>query len=181
MASGTLSNNNVDVSNNNPTLSWGGRAVIGTVNGQELSVNMPANPDTHVTVVNNLTSSSTTAALSAYQGNVLNYAVSALQQPNNGNSVGGVYFYRVGRIIYATISEGTMTSNLASGATLATAPVGYRPTRVCIAMGMCTIPNVGTQAVRLHINYNGTITYPGDLGTIPSGSTIRLSTCYIAQ
>lgn len=61
--------------NNNPTLSWGTTSSIGTVGGTTLQVTMPANPNTWRGIQNNLTSTSTTDSLSAYQGKLLNDAL----------------------------------------------------------------------------------------------------------
>lgn len=60
----------VEVIDGNPTLSWGNRSVVGTVQGTAMHVTMPANPAP--AVVDNLNSTSATDALSANQGKVLN-------------------------------------------------------------------------------------------------------------
>lgn len=59
----------VTVSDNNPSLAWGQQSTVGTVQGTALHVKMPSNPAP--SVVDNLNSTSTTAALSANQGRVL--------------------------------------------------------------------------------------------------------------
>ena len=61
----------VTVTDGNPTLSWGTQSKVGTVQGTDLHVTMPTNPDTWRPVQDNLTSSSTTDCLSAKQGKVL--------------------------------------------------------------------------------------------------------------
>lgn len=60
----------VSVTDSDPTLSWGTRSKVGSVAGTDLHVTMPGNPAP--AVVDNLTSTSTTDALSANQGRVLN-------------------------------------------------------------------------------------------------------------
>ena len=60
------------VSDNDPTLAWGTQSKVGTVNGTDLHVTMPANPDTWRPVVDGLTSTSATDSLSANQGRILN-------------------------------------------------------------------------------------------------------------
>lgn len=67
---GTATFYDVEVTDGDPTLAWGTRSKVGTVNGTDLHVTMPANPAPEV--YNGLDSASTTKALSAYQGNVLN-------------------------------------------------------------------------------------------------------------
>lgn len=67
-------NTTYSFSNNNPTLAWGTKSTVGTVGGVALTVTMPGNPNTNTwrPVQNNLTSTSTTDCLSAYQGKLLN-------------------------------------------------------------------------------------------------------------
>lgn len=60
----------VTVTDSDPTLSWGTRSKVGTVAGTDLHVTMPGNPAP--AVVDNLTSTSTTDALSANMGRELN-------------------------------------------------------------------------------------------------------------
>ena len=60
----------VTVTDSDPTLAWGTRSKVGEVAGTDLHVTMPANPAPGV--IDNLTSTSTTDALSANQGRVLN-------------------------------------------------------------------------------------------------------------
>ena len=60
------------VTDGDPTLAWGTRSTVGTVNGTDLHVTMPANPDTWRDVVDNLNSTSTSKSLTANQGSVLN-------------------------------------------------------------------------------------------------------------
>jgi len=59
----------VSVTDGNPTLSWGTRSKVGSVAGTDLHVTMPANPAP--AVVDNLTSTSATDALSANMGREL--------------------------------------------------------------------------------------------------------------
>lgn len=61
----------VTVTDSDPTLAWGTRSKVGTVQGTDLHVTMPANPDTWRPVVDNLTSTDTDKSLSANQGKVL--------------------------------------------------------------------------------------------------------------
>lgn len=60
--------------NKNATLAWSTTSTIATVGGVDIKVTMPANPDTNTWrgIQNNLTSTSTSDSLSAYQGKVLN-------------------------------------------------------------------------------------------------------------
>ena len=175
MASGTLSNNNVDVSNNNPTLSWGKRAVVGTVNGQELSVNMPANPDTRVTVLDSVTSTRTDAALSAYRGKLLN---DQFWNVTNQATSGGFYYYKYGRVCFAVLAEGTLGNAVNSGGTLATIPVGFRPIRVCPAPAYAWVNGVGDVACRVHFNASGTVGLQGG-NNLPAGAALRVFACYV--
>lgn len=66
---GTATFYDVEVTDGDPTLAWGTRSKVGTVQGTDLHVTMPANPAPGV--IDNLTSSSTTNALAAKQGNTL--------------------------------------------------------------------------------------------------------------
>ena len=59
----------VTVTDGDPTLAWATQSKVGTVQGTDLHVTMPANPAP--AVVDNLTSTSTTDALSAKQGKIL--------------------------------------------------------------------------------------------------------------
>jgi len=59
----------VTVVDSDPTLSWGTRSKVGSVQGNDLHVTMPANPAP--AVVDNLNSQSATDALSANQGRIL--------------------------------------------------------------------------------------------------------------
>ena len=59
----------VTVVDSDPTLSWGTRSKVGSVQGNDLHVTMPVNPAP--AVVDNLNSQSATSALSANQGRVL--------------------------------------------------------------------------------------------------------------
>jgi hypothetical protein len=68
----------VSVTDGDPTLSWGSRSKVGTVQGTDLHVTMPANPDTWRPVQDNLNSTSTTDSLSAKQGKVLNEKIGGL-------------------------------------------------------------------------------------------------------
>lgn len=68
----------VSVTDGDPTLAWSTRSKVGTVQGTDLHVTMPANPDTWRPVQDNLTSTSTTDALSANQGKVLNDKITGL-------------------------------------------------------------------------------------------------------
>jgi hypothetical protein len=62
----------VTVTDSDPTLVWGTRSKVGDVQGTDLHVTMPANPDTWRPVQDNLNSQSATDSLSAKQGRVLN-------------------------------------------------------------------------------------------------------------
>lgn len=65
-------NSTYTFSANNPTLAWSTTSTIGTAGGTTYKVTMPANPNTWRGIQNNLTSTSTTDSLSAYQGKLLN-------------------------------------------------------------------------------------------------------------
>ena len=175
MASGTLSNNNVDVSNNNPTLSWGKRAVVGTVNGQELSVNMPANPDTRVTVLDSITSTRTDAALSANRGKLLN---DQFWHVTNQATSGGFYYYKYGRVCFAVLMEGSLGNAVNAGGTLATIPVGFRPIKACPAPAYAWVSGVGDVPCRVHFNASGTVALQGD-NNLPAGAGLRVFACYV--
>ena len=43
----TISGASYAVTNNDPTLSWGAKSVVGVVDGVSLTVNMPSNPENH--------------------------------------------------------------------------------------------------------------------------------------
>lgn len=65
-------NTTYSFTNSSPTLAWNTKSTVGTVGGVPLTVTMPANPNTWRGIQNNLTSTSTTDSLSAYQGKLLN-------------------------------------------------------------------------------------------------------------
>ena len=69
----------VTVMDSDPTLAWGTRSKVGTVQGTDLHVTMPANTDTWRPVQNNLNSTSETDALSANQGKVLKNYIGELR------------------------------------------------------------------------------------------------------
>lgn len=88
----------VTVTDSDPTLSWGIRSKVGAVQGTDLHVTMPANPAPGV--VDNLNSQSTTDALSANQGKVLNEKIIKLnaqtayvsaQDPDNYTETGAFH------------------------------------------------------------------------------------------
>ena len=174
MASGTVTSGGVTVNNSNPTLSWGNRSVVGTVNGEELSVQLPANPNTNINVVDNLASTSPTSALSANQGRILNEKIATPQTA----TAGGFYYYKVGRICYAVFSEGTLGSNINVNGTIANIPNGFRPIRVCPVCATAYISGRGDVPCRLHFNAGGSITLQGD-NNLPAGSALKCSTCYV--
>lgn len=62
----------ITVTDGDPTLAWGTRSAVGSVQGTDLHVTMPSNPDTWRPVVDNLNSSAADESLSANQGRVLN-------------------------------------------------------------------------------------------------------------
>lgn len=159
MASGVLPRANV--SNNAATLAYGTTSTIGRIDGTALTVTMPA----QLSVVNNLTSSSTTAALSANMGRTL---VTPSTASNNGFN-----FYKVGRLCYVTFSTGTVGTNYPVGSTICSIPSGYTPIQVCIALGYGS----GGTVYYFHINAGGTIGV--QVRDIPSGSWFRMSACYI--
>ena len=70
----------VTVNDSDPTLAWGQQSKVGDVQGTDLHVTMPSNPDTWRPVQDNLTSTSTTDCLSANQGRVLNEKIANVQQ-----------------------------------------------------------------------------------------------------
>ena len=72
----------ITVTDSDPTLSWGTRSKVAEIQGSDIHVTMPANPAP--AVIDNLTSTSTTDALSANQGKVLNEKIDD-QIPNNTN------------------------------------------------------------------------------------------------
>ena len=65
---------NGTVTDNNPTLAWSTKSKVATVNGTDIHVTMPANPDTDTwrPVVDGLSSSDANKSLSANQGRILN-------------------------------------------------------------------------------------------------------------
>lgn len=74
---------------NNPTLAWGTTSTIGTAGGTTYKITMPANPNTWRGIQNNLTSTSTTESLSAYQGKVLNDSLSDKASISTANTYDG--------------------------------------------------------------------------------------------
>ena len=72
----------ITVADNNPTLDWNTKSKVGTVNGTDLHVTMPSNPDTWRPVVDNLTSSDTDKSLSAKQGKELNTSIENYRSSN---------------------------------------------------------------------------------------------------
>ena len=87
----------VTVTDSDPTLSWGTRSKVGDVAGTDLHVTMPANPDTWRPVQDNLTSTSTTDALSANQGKVLNGKITNVTTGNVSN----MNFRQLSKIVIA--------------------------------------------------------------------------------
>lgn len=174
MASGTLSNINVTVTNNNPQLSWGQQATVGSVNGNDLTVRMPSNPNTNIGVINNLTSTSTTSALSANQGRVLNEKVTNVSNATSG----GFYYYKYGRVCFAVLMEGSLGNAVNAGGTLATIPVGFRPIKACPAPAYAWVSGVGDVPCRVHFNASGTVALQGD-NNLPAGAGLRVFACYV--
>lgn len=72
----------VTVTDNNPTLVWNTQSKVGTINGTDLHVAMPENPDTWRPVVDGLTSSDADKSLSAKQGKILNDRIENLRTKN---------------------------------------------------------------------------------------------------
>lgn len=111
-------NTTYSFSANNPTLAWDTTSKIGTAGGTTYQVKMPSNPNTWRGIQNNLTSTSTTDSLSAYQGKVLNDSKLSL---SGGTMTGeitigqgdgkGIQLGTDGRI-NATASSGSTTATL---------------------------------------------------------------------
>ena len=106
----TDTNTTYSFSDKNVTLSWGTKSTIATVGGTDIHVTMPSNPDTNTWrgIQNNLTSTSTTDSLSAYQGKVLNDnkvtgEASAINSISAFNSKKSVFFVTTANI---TIKSG---------------------------------------------------------------------------
>lgn len=79
----------VTVTDNNPTLAWNTKSKVGTINGTDLNVTMPANPDTWRPVVDGLTSSDADKSLSANQGRMLKSMLDTLITAQ-GNKMNGI-------------------------------------------------------------------------------------------
>ena len=93
-------------SDGDPTLAWGQRSTVGTVNGTDLHVTMPANPDTWRPVQDNLDSTSATDALSANQGKVLDEKKANITKSSvSGGSTKTINFTR-GMIVVGRASAG---------------------------------------------------------------------------
>ena len=101
----------VTVTDSDPTLAWGTRSKVGSVAGTDLHVTMPGNPAPEV--VDNLTSTSATDALSANQGKILNdklkklKEVESYQTPSNLDE--GINAIRINA--NTTINGVTITNN----------------------------------------------------------------------
>ena len=97
----------VTVTDGDPTLSWGTRSKVGTVQGTDMHVTMPANPAPEV--YDGLDSTSTTKALSANQGRILKEMLTNLSYSLTGISAGtnvtieagGIFI--VGKIVFVNI------------------------------------------------------------------------------
>lgn len=89
----------VTVVDSNPTLAWNTRSKVGSVQGMDIHVTMPGNPDTWRPVVDNLTSTATNESLSANQGRILQNNKFDRNRPEldqtktiTDNTLFGVYF-----------------------------------------------------------------------------------------
>jgi phage minor structural protein len=70
----------VNVTDSDTTLSWGTRSKVATIQGNDIHVTMPSNPDTWRPVVDNLTSTDTDKSLSANQGMILNSKIAVVSK-----------------------------------------------------------------------------------------------------
>ena len=159
---GTATFYDVEVTDGDPTLAWGTRSKVGTVQGTDLHVTMPANPDTWRPVQDNLNSQSTTDALSANQGKVLKGLVDAklyskaittgagvtsitiqtdtadapyLIVWQTGGGIGAAICARTGKVILNLSSVYTITSMITSGNNMTLSATGFASARIWVASG----------------------------------------------
>lgn len=111
-----------------------------TVNGHTVNADVPSGAkftDTHVTVADNLTSASTTNALSANQGRILKNGLDEVNQ-SLAVKTGTLtqissyplymnYCYRVGNVVEIGFMLNTATTTKTNGTTLFKIPTGFRP------------------------------------------------------
>lgn len=156
----------VTVTDSDPTLSWGTRSKVGDVAGTDLHVTMPANPAPGV--IDNLTSTSATDALSANQGRVLNESIGTLSD-RFGSRIA---------IANADISDGaskTITGNSNGRALLITGGANSRCRGIYILN--CT-SSAATYTTVLAAS-DVTITASGKTLAIANGTGYTISICIL--
>lgn len=166
----------VDVSDSDPTLSWGTRSKVGSVQGTDIHVTLPENPAPGV--IDNLTSQSATDALSANQGRVLNGKMTPSYsriKDNNNNDLG--WIYRIGRLRIITLQNKNATIP-AAGITLSDADIAYDDFR---SVGKY-YDGTSNSSCLIKINYNKKILYIANYeNTNISGTYVTGTLVYVSR
>jgi hypothetical protein len=145
----------------NVTLAWGTTHTIAVVGGVNIRLTMPSNPNTNTWrgIQNNLTSTSTTDSLSAYQGKLLNDNKQDKLTDSGWKTLDSTYrvFYRkYGNIVTVMIDD--ETGRNAGAITISTAlPSGYRP--YVLAMASVGYPNVDAAPSYMQVNTSGQVAF----------------------
>ena len=159
------------VTDGNPTLAWGQQSTVGNVNGTDLHVTMPGNPDTWRPVIDDLTHTDTDKSLSANQGKELNDKITTTVISNNissGLAAGSIKAYKKGNSVILEANEIILANSLPAGssAVIGVVPDGYRPS--VTTFGLLTIVTGGVEYVSyIKVLTNGNVELKN---TSPSGT-----------
>ena len=149
----------VTVVDSDPTLAWGTRSKVGSVQGTDLHVTMPGNPAP--AVINNLSSTSATDALSANQGRVLNSNIA----PYNLGSISSMADLKTAITNYVATQPGQSVRYIQFYPNFTDASAGFSPAAYGERIGEINIRSEGRFSCLITFQNGTTTLMANDNGT----------------